>query len=79
MTNPTNKLQISFGVLSPLIAIQLEEQGFVLDMTPVQRSCLQKSIENVSYLRIHGILTAADANKTYRRILRTIQKHARPL
>lgn len=72
-------VKINFGPLSPRIEEQLKGQGLKLDLEPLQRGYLQRDVDDVSRLCTSGILTAAETVKARRRILKIIQKQAKPL
>jgi len=71
------RILISFGGTS--IDEQLRSQGFKLDMDPCRRASLQRDADEVSRLRVRGILTEAESDKARNRIFRIIIKHAKPL
>jgi len=68
-------IRILFGAFSPRIEEQLQDQGFKLDMEPLQMVLLQRNVDAVTDLRIHCILTEAEADKARKRILQIIKKH----
>ena len=72
-------IRISFGALSPRIDEQLRDQGFKLDMDPLQRAYLQRDAHEVTRLRVRCILTEAESDKARKRILRIIKKQAKQL
>ena len=72
-------IRISAGALSPSIDEQLRDQGFKLDMDPLQRAYLQRDADEVTRLRVRCILTEAESDKARKRIFRIIKKHAKPL
>jgi hypothetical protein len=72
-------VRINFGALSPPIGEQLQDQGLKLDMDPLQRQYLQRDADEVSRLRIRGVLTESGADKARKRIMQVIKKQARPL
>ena len=72
-------VKINFGPLSPRIEEQLKDQGLKLDLEPLQRVYLQRDVDAVGRLSCRGILTPAESGKVRRRILKIIQKQAKPL
>jgi hypothetical protein len=72
-------IRISFGALSPSIDEQLRDQGFKLDLDPLQRAYLQRDTDEVTRLRIRCILTEAESDKARKRIIQIIKKQAKPL
>ena len=76
---PPRNLRISFGALSPTIDEQLRDQGFKLDMDPLERAHLQRDADEVARLRVRSILTEAESDKARKRIFKIIQKQAKPL
>jgi hypothetical protein len=73
------KIRIAFGALLPPIDEQLRDQGLKLDMNSLFRGLLQRDADEVSRLRVRGILTEAESDKARKRILQTIKKQAKPL
>ena len=69
---------ISLGALSPSIDEQLRDQGFKLDMDPLQRAYLQRDADEVTRLRVRCILTEAESDKARKRIFQIIKKQAKP-
>jgi hypothetical protein len=72
-------VRVSLGALSPTIDEQLREQGFKLDMDPLQRGYLQRDADCVSRLLANHILTLSEAGKARQRIFQIIKKQAKPL
>ena len=72
-------IRISFGAPSPSIDEQLRDQGFKLDMDPLQRAYLQRDADEVTRLRVRCILTEAESDKARWRIIRIIKKQAKQL
>ena len=68
---------ISFGGAS--IDEQLKSQEFKLDMDSWRRAHLQRDANEVTRLRVRGILTKAESDKARNRIFKIIIKHAKPL
>jgi hypothetical protein len=73
------KVRIFFGALSPPIDEQLRDQGFKLDMDPLQRAYLQRDIDEVTRLRVRCILTEAESDKARKRIFQIIKKQLKPI
>jgi hypothetical protein len=73
------KLSISFGALSPPIGEQLQTQGLKLQMDPLQRQYLQRDADEVSRLRVRGVLTEAEADRARKRLFQVVKKQAKPL
>jgi hypothetical protein len=71
--------QIRFGALSPSIHEQLRDQGFTLDMDPLQIAHLQRDADEVTRLYVRCVLTEAQSNKARWRISKIIKKQAKPL
>ena len=67
-------VRINFGALSPPIREQLQDQGLKLDMDPVQRHYLQCDADEVSRLRVRGVLTESESDKARKRIMQIIKK-----
>ncbi len=72
-------IQIKFGAMHPPIEEQLRDQGFRLDMEPLQRHLLQRDADEVTRLCIRFVLTEAEASKARKRIFQIIKKQAKPL
>ena len=72
-------IQIKFGAIHPPIEEQLKEQGFKLDMEPLQRHLLQRDADEVTRLRVRCVLTEAEVSKARKRIFQIIKKQAKPL
>ena len=72
-------IRIFAGALSPSIDEQLRDQGFKLDMDPLQRAYLQRDADEVTRLRVRRILTEAESDKARNRIFQIIKKQAKPL
>ena len=72
-------IRISLGALSPSIDEQLRDQGFKLNMDPLQRAYLQRDADEVTRLRVRCILTEAESDKARKRIFQIIEKQAKPL
>lgn len=70
---------VSFGALSATIDEQLRSQGSKLDMDPLQRAHLQRDADEVSRLRVRGVLTEGESDRARQRIWKVIVKHARPV
>lgn len=73
------KITISFGATSPPIVDQLRQQGFKLDLAPVDRGRLQRDADEVARLRIRCVLTESESDKAQKRIFQIIKKQAKPL
>ena len=72
-------IRISFGAISPSIDEQLRDQGFKLDIDPLQRAYLQRDADEVTRLRVRCVLTKAESDKARKRIFQIIKKQAKPL
>jgi hypothetical protein len=72
-------VRIDFGALIPPIGEQLQDQGLKLDMDPLERQHLQRDADEVSRLRVRGVLTESESDKARKRIMQVIKKQARPL
>ena len=72
-------IRISFGAFSLSIDEQLRDQGFKLDMDPLERAYLQRDADKVTRLRVRCVLTEADSDKARKRIFQFIKKQAKPL
>ena len=72
-------IRISAGAFAPTIDEQLRDQGFKLDMDPLQRAYLQRDADEVTRLRVRCILTEAESDKARKRIFQIIKKQAKPL
>jgi hypothetical protein len=72
-------IRISFGAFSLSIDEQLRDQGFKLDMDPLERAYLQRDADEVTRLRVRCVLTEADSDKARKRIFQFIKKQAKPL
>lgn len=72
-------LHIAFGAMSPRLEEQLKEQGLRLDLEPVQRGNLQQDIDEVTRLRVRGVLTEAESDRARKRIFQVIKKWVKPL
>ncbi len=65
--------------MHPPIEEQLGDQGFKLELDPLQRACLQRDADEVTRLCIRFVLTEAEASKARKRIFQIIKKQAKPL
>jgi hypothetical protein len=72
-------IHINFGAMAPPIEEQLRDQGFKLDMDPLQRHCLQRDTNEVGRLRVRCVLTESESSKARKRIFQIIKKQAKPL
>ncbi len=70
---------LSLGALAPLICEQLREQGLRMDLEPLARQCLQQDADELSRLRVRGILTESESDRARRRLMKEIAKHVRPI
>ena len=72
-------IHLSFGPGFPTIDEQLSDQGFKLDLVPLERAYLQRDVDEVNRLFIRGVLTEAESDKAHKRIFRIIKKQLKPL
>jgi len=75
----SHNVRINFGALEETIDQQLREQGLKLDLCPLERSYVQRDIDEVTRLRIRCIITEAESDKARKRIFQIIKKQAKPL
>lgn len=67
-------LNLRYGAVSPLIAGQLKEQGFVVDHQHNLESW-QKCADAITLLFLHGYLTDAEKLKCRKRLHKAITEH----
>jgi hypothetical protein len=72
-------IHINLGATAPPIEEQLRDQGFRLDMDPLQRAYLQRDTDEVARLRVRCVLTETESDKARKRIFQIIKKQAKPL
>jgi hypothetical protein len=73
------KFTVSIGCLAPPIEEQLEKWSLYIDLSPTERSAIQKDADQVSRLFARGILTEAEKSKAKARIFKAFEKHVKPL
>ena len=69
---------LSMGALSDPIEVQLQQQGLTLGSADYAQR-VERWANEISGLRIHGLLTEAESDRARKRLMKEIRGQVRPL
>lgn len=73
------KLQLAFGALWPPVSKQIKTQFPELEHDEAKLRFFDRQAENVTFLRIHNVITGSEAKKADQRVMKQVSDYVQRL